>query len=313
MDNRRKLQAVKARLGEPKQTAPRKNEYGFLCPNPKCTSAKQGKVRLWVNPEKDTFNCWHCGFSGKSLAAIMVQGSKEHREYLESKPAAKKSVFARPVEVQKPRCVSLPAGFTPIRLSGEAREAPYVTYLRRRGVSDDTIGLYRMGYVDFGPLSGRVVVPSFDALGMPNFWSARSIYPTEKTFSYRLPDASKDVVSNEHLVNWTEPVYLVEGIFDEVAIGPQAISLYGKFLQPLLAKRLVEHRPPVVYVCLDSDARKEALELMEQLVGYDITCALVDLPGKDPAELGLDVVQRVAEESRKVTGSAGLVTVEGRL
>jgi hypothetical protein len=243
----------------------------------------------------------------------MVQGSKEHREYLESKPTTEKSIFARPVGVQKPRCVSLPVGFTPIRLSGEAREAPYVSYLRRRGVSDDTTVLYRMGYVDFGPLSGRVVIPSFDALGALNFWSARSIYPCEKTFSYRLPDASKDVVSNEHLVNWTEPVYLVEGIFDEVAIGPQAISLYGKFLQPLLAKRLVERRPPIVYVCLDSDARKEALELMEQLVGYDITCALVDLPGKDPAELGSAVVQKAAKESRMVTGSVGLLAVEGRL
>ena len=242
----------------------------------------------------------------------MVNGSKEQREYLDSKPT-KKGVFFRPVEPQKPKCASLPAGFTPIRLSGEVNEAPYLTYLKRRGISEDTMSLYRMGYVDFGPLAGRVVIPSFDALGMPNFWSARSIYPNEKTFSYRLPDSSKDVVSNEHLVNWTEPVYLVEGIFDEVAIGPQAISLYGKFLQPLLAKRLVERRPPVVYVCLDSDARKEALGLMEQLVGYDITCALVDLPGKDPADLGLSSVQKAAEESRRVTGSAGLVAVEGRL
>lgn len=266
-----------------------------------------------MNPEKETFNCWHCGFSGKSLAAIMVQGSAAHKEYLDSRPAGKRSVFAKPVDIQKPKCSSLPTGFAPILLRGDIREAPYITYLRKRGITDHTMGLYRMGYVDSGPLAGRVVIPSFDAVGMVNFWSARSIYPNEKTFSYRLPDASKDVISNEHMVNWTEPVYLVEGIFDEIAIGPQAISLYGKFMQPTLATRLVEKRPPIVYVCLDNDARTEAVDLMERLVGYDITCALVDLPGKDPGDLGFEGVRQAAEQARHVTGSAGLVAVEGRL
>lgn len=266
-----------------------------------------------MNPEKETFNCWHCGFSGKSLGALMVQGSQVHKEYLESRPSGKRSVFARPVDVQKPKCSSLPVGFVPIRLSGDVQEAPYLTYLRRRGITDHTVGLYRMGYVDTGTYAGRVVIPSFDAVGMVNFWSARSIYPNEKTFSYRLPDASKDVVSNEHMVNWTEPVYLVEGIFDEVAIGPQAISLYGKFMQPTLAKRLVERKPPIVYVCLDTDARLESLELMQRLVGYDIPCALAELPGKDPGAVGLEAVRQAAEQAREVTGSAGLVAVRGRL
>lgn len=240
----------------------------------------------------------------------MVPGSKELREYLESRPA-KPGTKSTVIEVERPRCESLPPGFIPFRLRGDVSEAPYLTYLRRRGVSDRTIGLYRMGYVETGDLAGRVVVPSFDAVGMVNFWSARTIWDVRPT--YKLPEASKNIMSNEHMVDWTEPVYLVEGIFDEVAIGPQAISLYGKFMQPLLAQRLVERRPPVVYVCLDLDARREAMGLMTRLVGYDLSCALVDLPGKDPGELGLDIVKQAAESARPVTGSAGLVMVGGKL
>lgn len=236
----------------------------------------------------------------------MVRGSAEWREYTDGNAGGHR---ARRVRLEdRPPCTSLPDGFTPFRLNGSWREAPYLTYLHDRGLSDHTVGLYRMGYVDDGPLAGRVVVPSFDALGMVNFWSARSIDPSE-TLRYRLPLASKDVVSNEHMVDWEQPVYLVEGIFDEVAIGPQAISLYGKFMQSVLATRLVERRPPVVHVCLDSDARMEVRVLMRRLLGYDLPCSIVDLPGKDPGSIGGDAVVASVLNSVCVTGPAGLLGV----
>lgn len=237
----------------------------------------------------------------------MVPGSRELAEYA----ASREEIVPKKV-VERPRCESLPPGFTPFGLRGAIDEAPYLTYLRRRGVTERSVSLYRMGYVDFGDLNGRIVIPSFDAVGSVNFWSARTIFENCRP-TYKLPESSKDVVSNEHMVNWTEPVYLVEGIFDEIAIGPQAISLYGKFMQPMLAKRLVERRPPLVYVCLDTDARRESMALMQQLVGYDLSCAFVELPGKDPGSLDSERIRKAAEAARPVTGSAGLVSVRGRL
>lgn len=240
----------------------------------------------------------------------MVKGSAEWREYMDENA---KGYKPRCVQFEvKPPCTSLPDGFVPFRLSGGWREAPYLSYLRDRGLSDHTIGLYRMGYVDGGILSGRVVVPSFDALGMLNFWSARSIDVNEH-LRYRLPLASKDVVSNEHMVDWDQPVYLVEGIFDEVAIGPQAISLYGKFLLPLLAQRLVERRPPMVHVCLDSDARMDARILMRRLVGYDVSCSLLDIRGKDPGSVPTSEIARASAEAQRVTGNVGLLRTNGIL
>lgn len=259
-----------------------------------------------MNPEHDSFNCWVCGFHGRNLLPLMVPGSPEAREYSEGLPSrGQRCVVAR---MDSPSCTSLPAEYSPFLLNGSPDEAPYLTYLHRRGLTDRTVGLYRAGYADRGGLSGRIIIPSFDAHGSVNFWSARSIWPDVRP-PYILPNASKDVVSNEHMVDWGKPVYLVEGIFDEIAIGPQAISLYGKFLLPQLVLRLVKNMPPIVHVCLDSDARREAVAIVRQLVSYDIRCSLVDLPGKDPGELGGAAVGSSAERSRPVSGSGGIISL----
>lgn len=273
-------------------------------------SSKTGKAKLWVNPSNDRFNCWVCGFHGGSLAVLMVPGSNEIREYLESRPLAE-SVVGSSASDEKPRCCTMPDGFTPFRLSGTISEAPYLSYLIKRGVTEQAIMLYRLGYVESGDIGGRVVVPSFDALGSINFWSARTIWNDVRP-TYKLPHATKNIVSNEHMIDWTSPVYLVEGIFDEMAIGPQAVSLYGKFMQSLLAKRLVERRPPTVYVCLDTDARREAMGLMKKLVGYDISCAIVDLSAKDPGSMKQKDIQKDVDVARHATGSAGLLFAGGR-
>lgn len=237
----------------------------------------------------------------------MVRNSPEWKEYIESRSSAKVAAVTN----EKQRCHSLPVGFIPLDVGAPQSSVPYRAYLHRRGITDRTMGIYRMGYVDDGYLSGRVVVPSFDAHGMVNFWSARTIY--DRTPTYVLPDCSKDIISNEHLIDWDSPVYLVEGIFDEIAVGAQGIALYGKYLPQSLTLKLIERRPPVTYVCLDVDARREAIKIMERLVGYDIKAALVDLPGKDPGQLGGHVVEETAQASRHVTGSLGLLATKGML
>ena len=301
MDNRKKLLAIKAKLGHPKESRSDKGEYGFLCPGKPgsggCSSASQGKVRMWVNPENNTFHCWHCGYgNGGSLAALMQYGSIEQREYV---GWLGDTVLTRKT-TERPQCNTLPDGFTPFRLSGSHNEAPYLHYLLSRGVSTPTVALYRMGYIDDGKLAGRVVIPSFDRNGSINFWSARSIYPTQ-TLRYRLPEASKNIISNEHMVDWSKDVFLVEGIFDEIAIGPQGISLYGKFMPFALALRLVEQHPPVVNVCLDTDAKPEALDLVRRLISYGLSCRFVDLDDKDPSSAGSISVESAAAKSTVIS------------
>ena len=231
----------------------------------------------------------------------MRNGSPEKREYLESRGDTKKVVTE-----ERSRCYTLPKGYMPLDRSASSSSAPYRNYLLRRGLTEEQLGLYRIGYADSGDYAGRVIVPSFDANGCVNFFSARTIHEGIRP-TYMLAEATKDIISNEHMVDWTQPVYLVEGIFDEIAVGPQAIALYGKFVFTELIMRLMEKRPPVTYVCLDSDARMAALAILRRLVGYDIKSALVDLPGKDPGVMGGKAVMEVSNDCKPVTGSMGLL------
>ncbi len=239
----------------------------------------------------------------------MVRGSIEQRDYLNLREVE----FVRETK-ERPPCTTLPVGYTPFGRRASYVEAPYLTYLRGRGVSERTRVLYRMGYADDGIYAGRVIVPSFDHTGAINFWSARSIHDVDHALRYRLPFASKDIVSNEHMVDWRQPVFLVEGIFDEVAIGPQAIALNGKFIQQRLMLRLVEHRPPLVHVCLDTDARPEAEKLAARLLTYDLRCTVVDLSEKDPGDLGREGVMEATVRSHIMSSPSDMLNERiGRL
>lgn len=266
----------------------------------------QGKAKLSVNVAKEWYNCWVCGLAGRNLGRLMLREDRE--QYYESSPhlRSRRSLVIAEDEA-KPRCTSLPVGFSPFGLRASYIEGPYLSYLRSRGIEERTAELYRMGFVDEGPdCARRVVIPSFDSNGFINFWSARTIYDGVKP-GYILPNCVKDIISNEHMVDWTQPVYLVEGIFDEIAIGCQAIALYGKYLPMTLIMKLMKAKPPIVYVCLDRDAMREAKTILERLVGYDIPSAIVPLPGKDPADMGGDAVREIAGNLTAVTGSASLI------
>lgn len=291
-----------ARLGQPILSFPSKDEYVFMCPRPGCGSRTKGKPKLAVNISADVFNCWVCGFAGRSLSGVMVPGSVEQREYSEGGPAA------RPPARQEGRCLAVPSECTPFALSGDAMEWPYVAYLRRRGIAERTVGLRRLLYADRGPCAGRIVVPSFDSRGDVNLYVARTVWDRKPT--YMMPEASKDIVFDECLVDWRRPVRLVEGVFDALVMGEQAVPLLGKFLQPSLALRLLKG-VPMVHICLDADAMAEAWELAEQLLSYDVPCAVVRCPAKDPADAGREAMEGAISGSRTIGDPIGLVMARG--
>lgn len=102
------------------------------------------------------------------------------------------------------------------------------------------------------------------------------------------------------MVDWSQPLYLVEGIFDEIAIGSQAICLYGKFIQKQLINKLVSNKAPIVYICLDNDAKNEAIQIAKKLIEYDIKCSIVELDGKDPSAIGRDAVMGALQKSKMI-------------
>ena len=142
-----------------------------------------------------------------------------------------------------------------------------------------------MGYCSSGGYSNRIIIPSYDADGKLNYFMARDMFPNSK-FKYKNPPMSKDTVCFELFINWKEPIVLVEGIFDAIAVRNNVIPLFGKFPSKTLVMRLTEKKVKTVYVALDEDAKKDAIKLSKFLMDYGISTYLLEMNDKDPSELG---------------------------
>jgi DNA primase len=130
-----------------------------------------------------------------------------------------------------------------------------------------------------------IIVPSYDSNGNLNYFTGRN-FDKNSTLKYKNPDVSRDIIPFELFINWEVPLILCEGMFDAIAIKRNVIPLLGKNIQSNLMKKIVTSVVKKIYIALDKDALKEALQFCEQLMNEGKEVYLVDLDGKDPSELG---------------------------
>ena len=77
------------------------------------------------------------------------------------------------------------------------------------------------------------------------------------------------------LINWNEPIILCEGAFDAITIKRNAIPLFGKIIQPVLQKKIIEEHVTDIYICLDSDAITNAIEISKKFMARRIKCFIL--------------------------------------
>jgi DNA primase len=142
-----------------------------------------------------------------------------------------------------------------------------------------------------------LIIPSYDTSGNLNYFTSRS-FKKDSYIKYKNPDVSRDIVPFENMVNWDLPIILCEGPFDAMAIKRNAIPLLGKNIQSSLMKKLVLSKVNKVYIALDQDAMKQALNHSETLLNQGKEVYLVELQGKDPSEIGFtkftELIQKVS-------------------
>ena len=93
---------------------------------------------------------------------------------------------------------------------------------------------------------------------------------------YKNPPASKHIVFNELMVNLKEPIVLVEGVFDAIK-AHNSIPLLGSTLSSgsKLFKAILTHSKRI-YVALDQDAEKKALNIINSLILHGIKVYKID-------------------------------------
>lgn len=244
-----------------------RGQISFNCPV--CDDGRN-KHNLEINYISNVYKCWSCGDTegthGPLGKLFDKYGSKKQKKlYYILKPET------APVKEKKYKKLKLPESFTLFKDSHKiypVRRQAY-NYLQSRGITDEIIEKYGIGFCDKGSHAGRIVVPSYNINDELNYYVARSWDPNTK-FKYKNPEAEKDkIIFNEKLIDWNKDIYLVEGVFDGFFLE-NSIPMLGKHMSEMLFEKVYNNAKGNIIIALDGDAWDNAIKLYHELNGGEL-------------------------------------------
>ena len=287
-------------LGSGKQTA--RGNIAYTCPH-----CQHHKPKLEINFTENKkghnpWHCWVCDKRGKSIIPLLRKANASPDKIDYALTLVKDVNYSyNDVAVA---ALTLPDEF----ISLNNADIPNITmrhaqaYLKKRNISKHDILQYNIGYCESGLYKNMLVIPTYDAEGKLNYFTARS-FEKEPYIKYRNPQISRDIIPNEHFINWNIPIILCEGLFDAIAIKRNAIPLLGKSMQSNLMKKIVTSVVDKIYIALDKDAIKQSLRFCEKLMAEGKEVYLVDLQDKDPSEMGFENFTKLIQNTFPLTYS----------
>jgi len=292
-----KLTFIKRALG-PYELSRDGQNVGVCCPN----CRERAKKKLAIHLTTDAAHCWVCGFGGRLLNVLRAFKSDSIvREYITRFAGSDVAFFAGLDDEKKE--LRVPQGFrlvvTARRDDIPARRAR--AYLRRRGLGERELWRFKLGVADDETMRRRVIMPSFDAEGVLNFYTARAI--DDDTYrKYMNCDAEKkSIIFNELDIDWTQELTLVEGPFDLVRCNANATCLLGSSLSEdsLLFGRIYQNKTPVL-LALDNDMQKKMWQRIARMLSYyDIPVRMLDLGSfKDVGEMSTAQFEEARSSAR---------------
>lgn len=277
-----------------------------------CSECGFHKKKLSVNLSKNCWKCWFCDFRGKNIYFLIRKyGNFTQKARWRSvagiidQSEIDLNFFEEVVEDSKP--IDLPEEFkTLTKKEHTPPDYPAVSYLVNRGITKEDMIWWKMGYCGEGQYTGRIIIPSFDLRGDINFFIARNYI--NKWKSYLNPPAPHNFIFNELYLDWSEPVTIVEGVFDAIKTG-NAIPLLGSTLREdsYVLKRLVEETDRV-YLGLDPDAsiargdKSKEQKIVEILRKYGLEVHKLPIDGyKDLGEMKKEQVTELKRNAVTIT------------
>ena len=248
-----------------------------------CPFCKHHKKKMSVNFSINSFKCWVCDARGKNIYRLVRKfGSYQQRQkYLELQGKLDltefEDIFNELNDVEIVQTVELPKEFISLcnkRLPLHSQTP--LEYLRTRNITKAEILRWKMGYCKEGRYGGRIIIPSINNEGDCNYFIARSYVGHSRR--YLNPPCGRDIIFNELVIDWDEPIVLVEGVFDAIVVGDNAVPILGSSLREnsKLFQAIAIHDTPV-YVALDGDAEKKAHWIIKSMMKYDLEVKKVNI------------------------------------
>jgi DNA primase len=275
------------------------NDVAVSCPNCK----QQDKKKLSISISTWKYHCWVCGIKGANLKFLFKQyHSPEVTIAFAEKFGIKDDLIVG--ESQVDVIVQLPDKIqhvTAVKSSKNPDHKACYNYLVKRGITEREMWYWKILVSDESKFSRRVIIPSFDADGDLNYYVSRSI---DKTTSPRYVNAKTnktEIIFNDIMVDWSQPVVLVEGVFDAIPVGQNAIPLLGSYLptSSALFNRIVANDNTVI-LGLDPDVIDKTHKISSDFHSFGIDVYHLDLTGyKDLGEMPRDVIKQRLENPKR--------------
>ena len=294
MGNLRIIQILEQVLGRSK-TNEQTGEVGFHCP-----FCKHHKRKFNLNLETEKWHCWVCSVKGRTISSLFKKLNVSREIISRLSKLTGKAIKVD--DNKKYDDLSLPSEYIPLYLankkSPEYKNA--INYLLGRDLSGTDILRYGIGYCESGRYSGMIIIPSYDCDGNLNFFTGRSYYK-DATYKHNNPRVSKDIIGFDLYINWDEPITIVEGVFDAIAVRHNAIPLFGKLMLDSLKTKIIKNKVNRINIALDSDALEHSIKMAEYFMGLDKEVHIIDLGESDPSELGYENFQKLLDKSEPLT------------
>jgi DNA primase len=276
MDKREAKRVLNEVIGHYKETG---RELLFTCP-----VCDHHKRKLSINLDKNAFKCWVCDYRGRNIRRVIRRFGTftqlQKWDQITNRVDLEKfsELFMERVAEVSKQTVELPKSFLSLANKTLPATAKFAYgYLTNRGVTNDDILRWKIGYCFEGEYRNRVIVPSFNDDGDVNYFIARSY--NGDSCKYKNPRVSKNIIFNELFVDWNSDLVIVEGAFDAIIAG-NSVPLLGSTLNPRspLIRKIVLNDTPV-YLALDPDAADKERKIIETLLSYDIELYKIDVYG----------------------------------
>ena len=212
------------------------------CPLP--THGPHNEAHLWQNwfvrldrGERSGYHCFSCKGAGQLVELVMLLrsvGYREAREWVRgivTQDTEAPFLRVRSEPARLPGAIAVPGGVQKMGVGLERWNSVPRDYVLSRGITDEQVRRWRIGYALEGRLEGRILLPIFDRRDRLANYAARSFIGHEKRYlaagSWEDPD--KVALFGEH--RWPAPgargcVVVFEGALNGLAIE-HALSAAG--------------------------------------------------------------------------------------
>ena len=265
-----------------------------------CPFCNHYKPKLQVNLLTQKWHCWVCDNKGLTIGSLLKKSNAPHQTFQKIKEIYGEVKYSGKNDNAR-EIVGLPEDYRPLYVTRGTPDYKNALHyvLNVRKLTPIDILRYQIGYCEEGPYAGMIIVPSYNEANMINYYVGRSYYHNA-TIKHKNPPVSKDIIGFENQINWDEPIIIVEGAFDAIATKRNAIPLFGKKILGNLRSKLLTEKVKKLYLALDTDAFKDSIKEVEYFLNNDIEVYVIQLPGKDPSDIGYTSMVDAINKAKQV-------------